>query len=105
VQGFQRHGEAGLVGSDQLSPRQAPKVDDRWVETALEVMGEHKEESKPSRTLVIERTNARAIARVVRVPRGAGRLAQRHAARLHEPPHHGGELTHACANPRRGGDR
>jgi transposase InsO family protein len=63
VQGFQRHGEAGLVGSDQVLQRQAPKVDDRWVETALEVMGEHKEESKPSRTLVIERTQARVIAR------------------------------------------
>jgi hypothetical protein len=29
------------------------------VETALEVMAEHKDESKPSRTLVIERTRAR----------------------------------------------
>ena len=63
VQGFQRHGEAGLVDGNQLSQRQAPKVDDRWVETALEVMGEHKEESKPSCTLVIERTQARVIAR------------------------------------------
>ena len=48
VQGFQQHGEAGLVGSDQLSRRQAPKVDDRWVEIALEVMAEHAGESKPS---------------------------------------------------------
>jgi transposase InsO family protein len=63
VQGFRRHGEAGLVGGDQFSQRQGPKVDDRWVETALEVMAEHKEESKPSRTLVIERTQARVIAR------------------------------------------
>jgi transposase InsO family protein len=63
VQGFQQHGEAGLVGSDQVLQRQAPKVDGRWVETALEIMGEHKEESKPSRTLVIERTQARVIAR------------------------------------------
>jgi len=44
VQGFRRHGEAGLVGADQLSQRQGPKVDHRWVEIALEVMGEHKEE-------------------------------------------------------------
>lgn len=63
VQGFQRKGEAGLVGGDQLSRRQAPKADDRWVETALEVMAEHTGESKPSRTLVIERTQARVIAR------------------------------------------
>jgi hypothetical protein len=32
------------------------------VETALEVMAEHKDESKPSRTLVIDRTRARVIA-------------------------------------------
>jgi transposase InsO family protein len=63
VRGFQRRGEAGLVGSDQLSSRQDTKVDDRWAETALEVMVEHTGESKPSRTLVIERTRARVIAR------------------------------------------
>ena len=63
VQGFQRKGEAGLVGGDQVAHRRAPKVDDRWVETALEVMAEHTGESKPSRTLVIERTRARVIAR------------------------------------------
>jgi hypothetical protein len=63
VQGFQRRGEAGLVGGDQFSQRRAPKVDDRWAETALEVMAEHTGESKPSRTLVIDRTQARVIAR------------------------------------------
>ena len=63
VQDFRWRGEAGLVSGDQLSQRRAPKVDDRWVETALEIMGEHKEESKPSRTLVIERTRARVNAR------------------------------------------
>jgi hypothetical protein len=62
VRGFQRHGEAGLVTGDQLSS-QHTKVDDRWAETALEVMVEHTGESKPSRTLVIERTRARVIAR------------------------------------------
>ena len=71
VQGFQRRGEAGLVGGDQLSHRQGPKVDDRWVETALQVMAEHTGESKPSRTLVIERTQARVIARF-----GPGAVAQ-----------------------------
>jgi transposase InsO family protein len=64
VQGFQLRGEAGLAGVDaQLSPRKGAKVDDRWTETALEVMAEHKEESKPSRTLVIDRTRARVITR------------------------------------------
>jgi transposase InsO family protein len=71
VQGFRLHGEAGLVGGDQLSQRQAPKVDDRWVEIALEVMAEHTGESKPSRTLVIDRTRARVIARF-----GPGAVAQ-----------------------------
>ena len=71
VQGFQRRGEAGLVGGDQLSHRQGLKVDDRWVETALEVMAEHTGESKPSRTPVIERTQARVIARF-----GPGAVAQ-----------------------------
>ena len=71
VQDFRWRGEAGLVGGDQLSKRQAPKVDDRWVETALEVMAEHTGESKPSRTLVIERTQARVIARF-----GPGAVAQ-----------------------------
>lgn len=71
VQDFRRRGEAGLVGSDQLSQRRAPRVDDRWVETALQVMAEHSGESKPSRTLVIERTQARVIARF-----GPGAVAQ-----------------------------
>ena len=39
------------------------KVDDRWVETALEVMVEHTDQSRPSRTMVIDRTNARVVAR------------------------------------------
>ncbi|HEV8279939.1 MAG TPA: Mu transposase C-terminal domain-containing protein [Streptosporangiaceae bacterium] len=63
VQGFRLRGEAGLAGGNQLSHRQGTKVDDRWTETALEVMAEHTGESKPSRTLVIERTQARVIAR------------------------------------------
>jgi transposase InsO family protein len=63
VADFQERGEAGLVGGDQVSQRRGVKVDDRWVETALEVMAEHTAESKPSRTLVIERTQARVIAR------------------------------------------
>ncbi|MCW2931320.1 MAG: transposase [Actinomycetia bacterium] len=63
VQGFQRRGVAGLVGEDQLPQRKDAKVDDRWTETALEVMGGYKDESRPSRTWVIEQTRARVIAR------------------------------------------
>jgi transposase InsO family protein len=62
VQDYRRHGEAGLASARQPH-RQMPKVDERWVETALEVMAEHTDQSRPSRTLVIERTRARVIAR------------------------------------------
>ncbi|MFG2632298.1 hypothetical protein [Streptomyces sp. NPDC048473] len=55
-----------------LGHRPQAKADERWVETALEVMVEHTGESKPSRTMVIERTRARVIARfgadVVKLP-------------------------------------
>lgn len=71
AQDFQRRGEAGLVGGDQLSRRRGPRVDDRWTETALEMMAGYEGESKPSRTEVIERTQARVIARF-----GPGAVAQ-----------------------------
>lgn len=63
VHGFQQRGEAGLIGADQLPRRRGAKVDDRWTETALEVMAGYKGESKPSRTEVIDQTQARVIAR------------------------------------------
>ncbi len=62
VRDYQRDGDAGLVGSRAPRPT-VTKVDPRWVETALEVMVEHTGESKPSRTAVIERAQARVIAR------------------------------------------
>lgn len=64
VRNFQEHGEAGLVPRKDLAvsgPGQ--QVDQRWTETALEVMVEHTDESKPSRTMVIDCTNARVTAR------------------------------------------
>jgi transposase InsO family protein len=63
VQGFHRRGEAGLIDGDQFPQRKGAKVDERWTETALEVMGGYKDESRPSRTWVIEQTRARVIAR------------------------------------------
>jgi transposase InsO family protein len=73
VRSFQEHGEAGLVSRKEhgvSGPGQ--QVDQRWTETALEVMVEHTAESKPSRTMVIDRANARVVARfgpgVVKVP-------------------------------------
>ncbi|MEN2420541.1 helix-turn-helix domain-containing protein [Streptomyces rimosus] len=62
VADFRRRGESGLAPKKGAG-RPHAKVDDRWVETALEVMVEHTGESKPSRTMVIERTRARVIAR------------------------------------------
>ncbi|GAA1159754.1 helix-turn-helix domain-containing protein [Streptomyces hebeiensis] len=60
---FREHGEAGLAPRKGLARTSAAWADDRWVETALEVMVEHTSHSRPSRTLVIERTHARVIAR------------------------------------------
>jgi transposase InsO family protein len=60
VQAFRESGEAGLVEGVAESGR---GPDQRWVETALEVMIEHTDQSRPSRTMVIDRTNARVTAR------------------------------------------
>lgn len=64
VRDFHEHGEAGLVPrKDVVAGGPGRQVDERWVETALEVMVEHTDESKPSRTMVIDRANARVAAR------------------------------------------
>ncbi|MGV0680334.1 transposase [Mycolicibacterium fortuitum] len=59
---FRQTGEAGLV---EAKPPTSPtgSVDARWVQTAIEVMVEHRDQSKPSQTMVIKRTNARVAAR------------------------------------------
>ncbi|MCX5377177.1 helix-turn-helix domain-containing protein [Streptomyces sp. NBC_00091] len=62
VADFRRRGESGLAPK-RSAGKPHVEVDDRWVETALEVMVEHTGESKPSRTMVIARTRARVIAR------------------------------------------
>jgi transposase InsO family protein len=51
---------AGLADKHLEQPT---KVDSRWIETALEVMVEHTDQSRPSQTMVINRTNARVVAR------------------------------------------
>ncbi|MEU8512636.1 Mu transposase C-terminal domain-containing protein [Kitasatospora sp. NPDC048722] len=63
VTAFREHGEAGLAPRKGLERKSQVTADDRWVETALEVMVEHTGQSKPSRTMVIDRTRARVIAR------------------------------------------
>ncbi|WP_405914551.1 helix-turn-helix domain-containing protein [Streptomyces sp. NBC_00728] len=60
---FREHGEAGLAPKKGLIGSPAASADERWVKIALEVMVEHTDQSRPSRTLVIERTRARVIAR------------------------------------------
>lgn len=73
VSAFHSDGEAGLIPKkDRARTVSVGHVDQRWVQTALEVIVEHTEESKPSRTMVIDRANARVVARfghgVVRAP-------------------------------------
>ncbi|MEB3020034.1 Mu transposase C-terminal domain-containing protein [[Mycobacterium] crassicus] len=63
VAAFSEHGEAGLANAKNLRVQNAPGVDTRWWETALEIMVEHTDLSRPSRTAVIKHTNARVIAR------------------------------------------
>ena len=63
VAAFTDHGEAGLANPKTLRVKHAPGVDVRWWETALEIMVEHTDLSRPSRTAVIKHTNARVIAR------------------------------------------
>ncbi|GGP98600.1 integrase/transposase [Streptomyces virginiae] len=63
VAAFRENGEAGLAPKKGPARKSQVGADDRWVETALEVMVEHTGQSKPSRTMVIERARARVIAR------------------------------------------
>ncbi|MEZ0053767.1 transposase InsO family protein [Mycobacterium sp. MAA66] len=69
---YRAHGEAGLVRRSTVRGKIVPSIDERWMQTALEVMVEHTDESRPSRTMVINRTNARVCARhgdgVVSIP-------------------------------------
>ena len=88
VADFRSGGEAGLARKSAKRVRPLGTVDDRWVETALEVMAEHADQSRPSRTMVIDRASARVAARfgpgVVQIPSRAtafrvlGELERRH---------------------------
>ncbi len=72
VADFRQHGEAGLSRSAVSRQKPLGVVDERWVQTALEVMVEHTEQSRPSRSIVIDPAGARVIARygpgVVKIP-------------------------------------
>ncbi len=63
VADFRRYGVAGLARKQSNRQKHLGNVDDVWGETALEVMVEHTDQSRPSQSMVISRTNARVIAR------------------------------------------
>ena len=60
VHAYRHLGVAGLASETADQPT---RTDSRWIETALEVMVEHTDQSRPSQTMVIDRTNARVLAR------------------------------------------
>ena len=57
------YGEAGLARGTVSRQNPTGRVDERWVQTAVEVMVEHTDQSRPSQAMVIKRTNARVAAR------------------------------------------
>lgn len=65
VSNFRDQGEAGLAPTRDpgAATGLGAKVDPRWTEAAVEVMVEHTDQSRPSQTMVIDRTNARVVAR------------------------------------------
>lgn len=83
VRAYRHLGVAGLADDHADQPM---RTDGRWVEIALEVMVEHTDQSRPSQTMVIDRTNARVVARfgdgVVKSPSRA--TAHRILAKLEE---------------------
>lgn len=63
VADFRHGGEAGLAPARRRNASPFGSVDERWAETALEVMKDHEDESTPSRTWVIDQTRARVAGR------------------------------------------
>lgn len=65
VSNFRDQGEAGLAPTRDpgAATGLGAKVDPRWTEAAVEVMVEHTDQSRPSQTMVIDRTNARVVVR------------------------------------------
>lgn len=63
VADYRAHGEAGLAHN--RVPRQRPFgfTDERWLMTAIEVMVEYQNQSRPTEKVTIQRINARVIAR------------------------------------------
>ena len=63
VADYRAYGEAGLAHSVVAHCKPFGSTDERWLMTAVEVMVEHQDQSRPTKKIVIARTNARVIAR------------------------------------------
>jgi len=73
VSAYKAFGEAGLASQRDIKARgMGARVDRRWNEMAAEVLVEHTDQSRPSKSMVVKRTNARVAARfgdgVVEIP-------------------------------------
>ena len=108
---FHSYGEAGLAPSSRsMSKNPFGRVDQRWVDTAAEVMGEHAKSSRPSRTNVIDRTHVRVVAKygadVVPLPSrsAAFRALQECPARAHRLSSAAGHGGQRRDRARLGGD-
>jgi transposase InsO family protein len=61
---FHSHGDVGLAPNGKSTSKNPfGKVDQRWIDTAAEVMAEYTKLSRPSRTSVIDRTHLRVVAK------------------------------------------
>ncbi len=63
VADFRAYGEAGLAHGTVARHKPFGATDERWLMTAIEVMVEHQDQSRPTKKFVIERTNARVVTR------------------------------------------
>jgi transposase InsO family protein len=72
VSEYRRAGQAGLAGAEIRGAGPLGRADPRWVDMALEVMGDHTQESKPTKAIIVARIAARLEARhgagMVKVP-------------------------------------
>jgi transposase InsO family protein len=72
VRDYRVAGQAGLAGTEIQGAGPLGKADPRWVETALEVMADHTQESTMTKAIIVDRTAARLETRygpgVVRLP-------------------------------------
>lgn len=60
---YDRYCEAGLISKRAVAPGLGSRQDPRWEPTSREVKAEYTEKSKPTKSLVVARTNARLVAR------------------------------------------